>query len=91
MTNEEANAVRSLINKACEDITVTMAKEVGVTKENVEEYLNCADKQIPQKPNVEVHITYTAYMCPSCGLGLEGMYPYCSECGQAIDWSEVEE
>lgn len=26
--------------------------------------------------------------CPNCGDGCNSEYPYCSKCGQALDWSD---
>ena len=47
------------------------------------------ERQIPKKPN--------SIFCPVCNFPsiIDGeygdRYPYCYNCGQAIDWSEVEE
>ena len=42
------------------------------------------EQQIPKKPKwVEV----TPYCC-RCGMKLDYFDDFCSECGQAIDWSE---
>lgn len=51
------------------------------------------DKQIPKKPeHVRGFGKYSAVIgtCPTCGGGNNSEYPYCGECGQALDW-EAEE
>lgn len=60
--------------------------------------ISAIEKQIPKKPlNVEKHY----YKCPCCkqDLGVsdddifvyENPTPmYCSKCGQALDWSDIE-
>lgn len=53
---------------------------------------NC-EKQEPKKPNNKFNVPYAiiAYgICPSCGLGVNSNMKFCSECGQAIDWSVSE-
>ena len=53
--------------------------------------INALDKQIPKK--AEIKDGY--YVCPVCGVYQEyltdGKPPYCVNCGQALDWQEVEE
>lgn len=63
------------------------------------------EKQIPKKLNYMADddtCVYYHWECPNCGnyyghsikKGLKALYGedayYCSRCGQAIDWSEVE-
>lgn len=45
-----------------------------------------AEKQIPKNPKDREGTTY-AY-CPCCGSN--NIYEYCGDCGQKIDWSDVE-
>jgi hypothetical protein len=58
------------------------------------------EKQIPKKPfrreretfamsKTGVRVYYTDYICSSCGAKLIYKHKYC-ECGQAIDWSDVD-
>ena len=53
--------------------------------------IKAIDKQIPKK--TELKDGY--YVCPICGVYQEnltdGKPPYCVNCGQALDWQEVEE
>lgn len=71
-------------------------REIGTVKECWE----TIEKQIPTKPNVwgegcgdDGSIIYDTYDCPNCGKSYEidyEEYDYCPNCGQAIDWSDVE-
>lgn len=62
------------------------------------------EKQIPKKPYIQqIEVDYyehDCYECPNCDSFLgyiseckeeHYQYNYCPECGQHIDWSEVEE
>lgn len=56
--------------------------------------IECIEKQIPKKPIEDAeHIGWLIWICPICGkeVGrvLEPLQHHC-ECGQAIDWGEVE-
>ena len=42
------------------------------------------EKQMPKKPIQD----NDNMACPICGT-IIGMSPYCDECGQALDWSEL--
>ena len=57
----------------------------------IDEAIKAVDKQIPKKPEIEGGY----YVCPICGVYQEyltdGKPPYCVNCGQALDWQEVEE
>lgn len=49
------------------------------------------DKQIPKKPtNLRGFGKYSTVIgtCPICGGGNNSEYPYCSDCGQALDWEK---
>lgn len=51
------------------------------------------DKQIPKKPkHVRGYGKYSTVIgiCPTCGGGNNSEYPYCGECGQAMDWGNEE-
>lgn len=78
----------------------------GMSKEDKTNFYNIAgeavEKQMPKKPIKEEEkykkITVEIYYCPSCNSEItrrsksSWLYetPHCSECGQKIDWSEVE-
>ena len=54
------------------------------------------EKQIPKKPEPKKDASGDEYyVCPICGVYQEyltdGKPPYCVNCGQALDWQEVEE
>ena len=60
------------------------------------EVREAVEKQKPKKPkNVGIEgYRYTdTYRCPTCGGNFSGtgIAKYCYHCGQAIDWSEVDE
>lgn len=73
--------------------------------EMMDKAIKALEKQIPKKPNA-YHTRFfgddrMAYDCPNCKHCFTMMKPnyndnilrnqYCDICGQAIDWSEVEE
>ena len=52
----------------------------------------CVEKQMPKKPK---ETPFDLDRCPACNSSsVRGVYgsrkDYCSECGQRIDWGEVE-
>lgn len=58
------------------------------------------DKQIPVQPDLEGdgyyngELVYDTGICPTCGQDYEIEYhtpKYCENCGQALDWSEIEQ
>lgn len=53
--------------------------------------IEALNKQMPKKPKLKGEY----YVCPICGVYQEyltdGKPPYCVNCGQALDWQEVEE
>lgn len=53
--------------------------------------INACGKQIPKKPKhvrgFGKHSTAIG-TCPICGGGNNSEYPYCGECGQALDWEK---
>ena len=56
--------------------------------------LECIEKQIPKKPiklglNPLKLICSVSYVCPHCNKHIS-ITPYCSTCGQALDWSDTE-
>lgn len=58
--------------------------------------IEALEKQIPKKPlNIEETKYKVSYKCPVCGTvhvnewcGTNWKLPFCSICGQALDWSE---
>ena len=57
--------------------------------------IKAIDKQIPKKPEPKEDASGEYYVCPICGVYQEyltdGKPPYCVNCGQALDWQEIEE
>ena len=61
--------------------------------------LEALQKQIPQQPDLEAdgysdgELVYDTGYCPRCRQDYEIEYhkpKYCENCGQALDWSEIE-
>lgn len=60
--------------------------------------INAIEKQIPKKPlNIEETKYKVSYKCPVCETvhvngwcGTNWKLPFCSICGQALDWSDIE-
>lgn len=60
--------------------------------------ISALEKQMPKNPKNIVDAEYdVSYKCPICGAkhvnewhGTNWKLPFCSNCGQAIDWSDTE-
>lgn len=58
-------------------------------KEAVKTAKAAAQKQIAQKPVEAMHdINDIKIWCPKCNANVVKGESYCSQCGQALDWSE---
>lgn len=86
MTNKEA------IIDICENIQpIIGGKSLDIA-------ISAIEKQIPKKPlNIEETKYKVSYKCPVCGTvhingwcGTNWKLPFCSICGQALDWSDTE-
>lgn len=78
------------------------AKAAGVasvTVLNKAAILEALEKQIPQQPDLEGdgysdgELVYDTGICPRCRQGYEIEYhmpKHCENCGQALDWSEID-
>ena len=84
MTYED---IRDYIDKT----TIKLARQSGRSDAL---YLNmfrdAIEKQIPKKPmdiRTWVNDRLKAGICPNCNDGLNSDMNYCSNCGQALDWS----
>ena len=55
--------------------------------EAFENAISALEKQIPKK--VEEYLT-SSFCCPACTSVLSRYSQYCSNCGQALDWSDTE-
>ena len=69
-------------------------------REAIDMAIKALEKQIPKKPEFEGdgysdgHLVYDTWICPNCEKRYEvdyEEYDHCPNCGQKIDWSEVEE
>lgn len=64
------------------------------TKEDVQTVKNALEKQILKKPDKIKEYNPNDYYCTVCKyyLGYACLQPkFCPNCGQALDWSEVDE
>ena len=55
--------------------------------------INVLNRQIPIKPVSQMKFgKYGTVigLCPTCGGGNNSEYPYCGECGQALNWGNEE-
>lgn len=86
------------IEEAIKDIKENIQPSVG--GKSLDMAIAALEKQIPKKPTYEGdgywngQLVYDTWVCPNCGKGYEvdyDNYDHCPNCGQAIDWSEVEE
>lgn len=92
MTVEQDKAL-SVAQKVFEEIQ--QYHSIGTVKE----CRKAVEKQKEMKPDLwgdglddEGELIYDMYDCPNCGKSYEidyEEYKHCPECGQAIDWSEV--
>lgn len=57
--------------------------------------ISALEKQIPKKPVVDESWFPDALNCPSCGTFVGFQYDhndkFCHNCGQALDWSEIDD
>ena len=89
MTYEEViDNLKYLINEDCTDTQHDFVEEIKISIEALK-------KQIPKKPT-KTRGKYGHTECACCGWIVESFcgdlekYPFCPNCGQAIDW-EVSE
>lgn len=80
MTNKEA---LNILNKG-------IAPNPTANNECIELCKKALEKQIPQKISVLEMPCEAIYSCPNCHKQYIGRENYCSNCGQAIDWSNAE-
>lgn len=81
MTNQEAINVLEKYAKLPKSETVIAAYQMA---------LSALEKQIPKKVNISLKGTTgwnTKCHCPNCHSFISNG-KYCSECGQALDWSD---
>ncbi len=89
------------------NIAISQLEEIGCSLgEKMDEVKEAMEKQRAKKPYIEIekatglHKDYDCYECLNCDSFLGHVsdckdenyrYDYCPNCGQAIDWLEVEE
>lgn len=75
----------------------------GIFKDKIQAFdvaINAIEKRIPKAPDLEAdgydekgELVYDTGYCPECRHVFEVYYDspkYCPDCGQALDWSDVE-
>ena len=106
MINGEAiKIIDALIFQAYLEYEVARSKRGKIDINNRYNALTIAkealEKQIPKKPDLEGdgygdngELIYDTGYCPDCRCQFEVDYDvtdYCPECGQALDWSDIDE
>ena len=87
MTNEEAIKMLKQWN---EDLLPYEDEKEGIECHNIA--ISALEKQIPKKVNISLKGTTgwnTKCHCPNCH-SMVSHGKYCSNCGQALDWSDSE-
>lgn len=79
------------VDVAC-DMAINALEEIQQYRSigTVEECRAAVEKQRAKKPILSApckSINY--YLCPNCGKILPINKPFCSECGSAVDWSDI--
>lgn len=71
---------------------------IPTTQDDLQTIKEALEKQIPKKPIEKevIGVSMSGYkykgQCPKCSLTVsQFLGNYCHHCGQALDWSEVEE
>ena len=85
------------IEEAIKDIKENIQPSVG--GKSLDMVIAALEKQIPKNPyDIDERegngFYYLGFMCPSCNKAIIGQPyrpNYCKHCGQALNWSEVEE
>ena len=99
MTNEEASKMLKQWN---DDLLPYEDEKEGIECHNIAIF--ALERQIPKKPTphivqpVEAPIQIgngrwqkrtTVYKCPNCKEWVSKTYKHCPDCGQALDWGEL--
>ena len=95
---ETKNNMDSMIDDIVNNTIDDMANDISNILSNIPDDLlkdisKALRKQNPQKVRVQNYFYGHIYSCPCCDHFLttvkEHTTNYCSECGQALDWSET--
>lgn len=92
--NEVIENLEYLVSDSCTDTQFDYLEEIEIATKSLE-------KQIPKKPTPIDYKKYMdvidnarflrgAYWCPNCKHVVKSG-SYCSDCGQALDWSDENE
>ena len=84
MSNEQ-----EIIDELQEYLDIGDNDRIALYPEEVRMCIDALEKQIAKKVIVSPYNNMK--YCPICEVSVTGMYfDYCVECGQKLDWSEVE-
>ena len=84
MSNEQ-----EIIDELQECLDIGDNDRIALYPEEVRMCIDALEKQIAKKVIVSPYNNMK--YCPICEVSVTGMYfDYCVECGQKLDWSEVE-
>ena len=89
--NKYHEALGNLVYKATKDNDGIIDQEwMDEVEEDSKKIQELVDRATPKKPIAFSFSNISGYECPdeNCGALLEGMKQHCSDCGQALDWTE---
>lgn len=88
------------IEEAIEQLKLNKPSAYSELRNSINMAIAALEKQIPKKPDLEGdgyadgQLVYDTWICPNCEKRYEvdyEKYDHCPNCGQKINWSEVEE
>lgn len=95
--NVTIDAAQFGIDQNTLDSEIRNSKPIKAAVERLAELENAEEKQIPKKPDsiYKEDLPYSETIaifgaCPDCGYEVQCGMNYCSICGQALDWSDME-
>ena len=97
--NEAIKNIKDILDE-CNESEEDVCYVTDVDAPALEMAINALEKQIPKKPTYEGDgyapdgmFIWGEWICPCCGRRYEvdyDDYDYCPDCGQKLDWSDVE-
>ena len=81
------------IEEAIEQLKLNKPSAYTELREAIDMAIEVLERQIPKEPEGLRHFrSFNSYagFCPICRCGANSEFKYCGDCGQHINWSEVE-